>query len=124
MIECILFCMIFLAGAFFAIFAMTNQWILASVVAICGFIIMIGLIRNWNPKNHEIILKKLTYLYVLMNIVPNMEGNAIMKSIKRVLKELALDTCGVGCLSIWIKYEAEHRKLMEKIIKENNKDGE
>ena len=120
MLECFLLSIIFLAGAFFAIFISSKMYILAGIIAICGFILMVSIIKNLKPKNEEIIIKKLTYLYSLMDIISERENSTLAKAFKRVLRELALDSCGVGCLSTWIKYESENREALRKIMEGKN----
>lgn len=98
---------IFVSGAFSALFISSHEYIKAFVVAIFGLILMLSVIKSLEARCNELIIKKLCYIYVLLDMCQG--APTVMKAIKRILKELALDACGVGQHSYWLKWEAYWR---------------
>ena len=95
---------VFVSGAFSALFISSHEYIKAFIVAIFGLILMLSVIKSLEARCNELIIKKLCYIYVLLDMCQG--APTVMKAIKRVLKELALDACGVGQHSYWLKWEA------------------
>lgn len=114
--ESFIMCLIFLAGAFFAIFVTFNNYILAPVVAICAFILIFGMAQLMKKQVNEVIIKKLCYIYAFMSMIPS---NDVAKQIRRVLKELAMDACGPGHYSYWLKWEAYFKNELNKHFEED-----
>ena len=118
MIEALLVMMIFLAGAFFAICIMSNMIPAAVIIGIMGFILIIGLIGMMRRATNELVIKKLCYIYSFIAILP--ANNPISKTIRRTLKELALDTCGPGNYSLWLKWESYFNQKVNEWRKEQD----
>ena len=95
---------VFVSGAFSALFISSHEYIKAFIVVIFGLILMLSVIKSLEARCNEMIIKKLCYVYVLLDMCQG--APTVMKAIKRVLKELALDACGVGQHSYWLKWEA------------------
>lgn len=95
---------VFVSGAFSALFISSHEYIKAFIVAIFGLILMLSVIKSLEARCNELIIKKLCYIYVLLDMCQG--APTVMKAIKRILKELALDACGIGQHSYWLKWEA------------------
>lgn len=108
---------IFVSGAFSALFISSHEYIKAFIVAIFGLILMLSVIKSLEARCNELIIKKLCYIYVLLDMCQG--APTVMKAIKRILKELALDACGVGQHSYWLKWEAYWRNRFKE-----KEDGE
>ena len=102
--------LIFVGGAFAGIFAKSGNKLSAFLITLAVFILMLGVIKSMNDKVDELVIKKLCYIYAFMDMMPE---SVVAKQIRRVLKEIALDTCGVGYYNIWLKWEAYFKKELQ-----------
>ena len=106
---------VFVSGAFSALFISSHEYIKAFIVAIFGLILMLSVIKSLEARCNELIIKKLCYIYTFMDMMPE---SVVAKQIRRVLKEIALDTCGIGYYNYWLKWEAYFKKNFEQIKEE------
>lgn len=96
---------VFVSGAFSALFISSHEYIKAFIVSVFGLILMLSVIKSLEARCNELIIKKLCYIYVLIDITPGGDG-AGAKTIKKILREIAVDICGIGQYSYWMKWEA------------------
>lgn len=107
--------LLFLLGAAFTVFAYQKMWILCGLVAFFSFFLIIGVEKSLTERNSEAIIKKLTYIYVILSVISsdnNPNGRIVTKVIRRILKEIALEVCGIKQYSMWVKWEAYHNKQL------------
>ena len=77
----------------------------------CAFVLIFGMAQLMKKQVNEVIIKKLCYIYAFMSMMPS---NDVAKQIRRILKELAMDACGPGHYSVWLKWEAYFRDELNK----------
>ena len=109
--------LIFVTGAFSALFINNHEYVKAFLFVMLGLILILAVVRSLEARCNEMIIKKLCYIYVLLDMCQG--APTVMKAIKRILKELALDACGVGQHSYWLKWEAYWKNQFKE-----DKDGE
>lgn len=103
--------LIFLGGAFVGIFSSSGDRLSATLIAFATFILVAGVAKSMKDKVNELVIKKLCYIYAFMDMMPE---SVVAKQIRRVLREIALDTCGIGYYSYWLKWEAYFKKELQK----------
>lgn len=99
--------LIFLLGCAFALLAYQKMYLLAIMIAIVSFILIIGIEKLLRDSaNKELIIQKLCYAYVIVDIHLDPKSTAA-KAVKRTLKEIAVDIYGPGHYSLWLKWQSK-----------------
>lgn len=117
--------LVFVLGICSVICVEQKMWFLLVLVVLLGFIFFITIDKAFKKKNDELIIKKLCYVYALFDCcgkINNYGEARVGKMIKKVLKEIALEACGPGHYSQWVKWESYFRKNFEDLL--NKKEEE
>ena len=112
--------LIFVLGAVVVLLGYEKAFIWAIIVGMFALLCIYyqESILNVFYKDREFVIKKICFVYVTIELFYNDgSNNRIKKTILRVIKELAIDICGRGYLSQWIKWQAyfmqEYKKKAE-----------
>lgn len=105
--------LLFLLGAVFVLCAYQKLWILVGLSVFIAFLIIIHYERKLRYSfDKELVIKKLCLLYVITCAIDPDDINKLAKHMRRILKEIALDACGMGQFTTWIKWEAYYRRQL------------
>ena len=107
--------LLFILGAVFVLCAYQKLWILVGLTVFIAFLVIIYYERKLHYSfDKELVVKKLCLLYVITCAIDPEDNNKLAKFMRRILKELALDTCGMGQFTTWVKWEAYYRRQLLK----------
>jgi hypothetical protein len=91
----------FAAGAGFVYFVLSKQYIWAIIMILLAILFIAAEQKTLNGYVKDDIIRKLTYVYSLIQYT---ESATVQKEMRKVLEELALDTCGMSMWSTWVKW--------------------
>lgn len=113
--------LVFLLGICSVICVEQKLWFLLVLVILLGLMFFIAIDKAFQKKNNELIIKKLCYIYVLFDccgkIDSGFKNSRVVKTMKKVLKEIALEACGPGQYSYWVKWESYFKKHFDELLK-------
>ena len=129
MIGSLIIMLIFLSGAFFAIFLMSRIYLAAILIGVCGFILIftvIGLLKRKKKDVNEAILTKAAYIYILMgdDHLCSYVSPTLRKEVSKIMTEIAALTSGIDSTVEWVKQCMIFKNALEKLNEEDNKNAD